>query len=309
MSAPTALAELYDPATGTFSATGSMAHARFNHTATLLPNGKVLIAGGEQGYTDVQPLSSAELYDPATGKFSATGSMSHIRTWSTATLLPNGKVFITGGLDGAGALSSAELYDPATGQFGTTGSMSIGRESHTATPLDNGKVLLAGGLSYKGFPSGEQSSAELYDPATGEFTPTGSMHVGRYGAVAISLRDGRVLFAGGDSIDCTTTSAEIYDPATGTFSLGGSLANASMDPQAALLRDGRVLIVGGWVWGGDGLSTAQVFDPTTGTFSPTGSLSTARPHGTAVSLANGRVLVVGGVTSTGFLASAEVYTP
>jgi hypothetical protein len=316
MAAPTALAELYDSTTGKFSATGSMAQARFNHTATSLPNGTVLIAGGEQGYTDVQPLSSAELYDPATGRFSATGSMSHIRTRSTATLLPNGKVLIAGGDDAAEPLSSAELYDPPTGRFSRTGSMSIGREDHTATLLDNGMVLIAGGLYYKDpvtDPTADEvlSSAELYDPATGQFTPTRSMHVGRSNAVAVSLPDGRVLFAGGGNafVGCPTESAEIYDPATRTFSLAGSLANASLDPQAALLPDGRVLIVGGWNLSGDGLSSAEVFDPMTDTFSPTGSMSTAREDCTAASLADGRVLVLGGDTPAGFLASAEVYKP
>jgi hypothetical protein len=313
---PASSAELYDPATGTFSVTGSMSHARFNHTATLLPNGKVLIAGGEQGYTDEQPLSSAELYNPATGRFSPTGSMSHVRTMQTATLLRNGKVLIAGGDDATGPLSSTELYDPATGRFSPTGAMSIGREEQTATLLANGKVLIAGGFYYAG-PLAEPtvdemlSSAELYDPATGEFTATRSMHVARFDAVAIELLDGRVLIAsGGDISSCSIGSAEIYDPATGTFSLVGSLANGRMGLQAALLRDGRVLIVGGWNMDGLGLASAEVFDPTTSTFSPTGSMSIAQASCTAASLADGRVLVLGGSGGTSpFLASAEVYTP
>ena len=313
---PAGSAELYDPATGTFAATGSLSHARFNHTATLLPNGRVLIAGGEQGYTDVQPISSAELYDPATGRFSATGAMSHVRTLQTATLLPNGKVLIAGGDDATGPLSSAELYDPATGRFTPTGAMSIGREDQTATLLDNGKVLIAGGFFYEGplaAPTVNRmlSSAELYDPATGQFAPTGSMHVARFDAAAIKLLDGRVLVAGGGDISsCPIVSAEIYDPATATFSVVGSLANASLGQQAALLSGGRVLVVGGWDLQGHGVAFADVFDPMTGTFSRTGAMSTERASCTVASLADGRVLVLGGAGGLSpFLASAEVYTP
>jgi len=143
-----------------FSATGSLGTARELHTATLLPNGQVLIASGDNGAW----LTSAELYDPTSGTFSATGSLGTARRYHTTTLLPNGKVLIAGGYNSGGYLTSAELYDPSSGTFSGTGSLASGRSSHTATLLPNGKVLIAGG--YNG---AWLTSAELYDPTSGTF--------------------------------------------------------------------------------------------------------------------------------------------
>jgi len=156
-------AELYDPATGSWSTTSGLGTPRFNHTATLLPSGKVMVAGGRLGSPDSPSyISSAELYDPATGSWSSTGSLGTARKFHTATLLPSGKVLVAGGEGSSGSLNSAELYDPATGSWSSTGRLDTARSSHTATLLPSGKVLVAGGFGSSDF----LSRAELYDPAT-----------------------------------------------------------------------------------------------------------------------------------------------
>ena len=146
--------------------TGSLTTARRQHTATMLPNGKVLVVGGQN---DQGRLATTELYDPASGLWTTTGPLNNARYKHTATLLPNGKVLVAGGTGSSGVLSSAELYDPATGTWTVTGSMTAARQWHTATLLPNGKVLVAGGTGS----GGALSSAELYDPTTGTWTATG----------------------------------------------------------------------------------------------------------------------------------------
>jgi hypothetical protein len=232
-----ASAELYDPATGTFAATGSMGGARGFHTATLLLDGRVLIAGGnDQGWGTNPFLATAEIYDPKTGLFKATGSMTVGRSSHVATLLADGRILVTGGYgddhSGSKSLASAEVYDPTTGLFKATGSMAEGRTYHTATRLVDGRVLVTGGgadgWDYKG---PFTASAELYDPKTGTFIPTGPMADTLASHTATLLSDGRVLIAGGYNGSSWTgggppwpdvTSAELYDPLTGTFRLVGS---------------------------------------------------------------------------------------
>ncbi len=303
-------AELYDPTTGTFSATGSMGTARWGHTATLLPNGKVLLVRGTfpGGYT-----ATAELYDPAIGTFSPTGSTGQAGYFHTATLLPNGRVLVTGGgNDSPSAFSTAQLYDLTTGTFSATGPMGTPRAQHSATLLSNGEVLVIGGTSSQpntpSSPGNSQASAQLYDPATGTFGPTGAMATPRLYHTATLLPSGRVLVVGGNNASGPLTSAEVYDPATGTFSPTGSLSTARYAHTATLLPSGMVLVTGGIP--GTYTASAELYDPTTGTFSVTGSMGTARGLHTATLLPNWKVLVTGGFTNGGMtLTSAELYDP
>jgi Galactose oxidase, central domain/Kelch motif len=236
-------AHMDDPAQGTWRNTGVMSTARASHTATLLRNGKVLVAGGQNV---AGLLSSAELYDPAARAWTATGSLATRREFHTATLLPSGKVLVAGGDNGTILLSTAELYDPATGSWAATGSLATGRDLHTATLLPSGKVLVAGGLGF-GIPDPTiLSSAELYDPATGSWTATGSLAITRDYHTATLLPSGEVLVAGGFQGTSYPTSTELYDPSAGTWTPTGSLNSPRYEHTATLLRSGKVLVAGGY---------------------------------------------------------------
>ena len=304
---------------GTFTATGSMTTARDEHTATLLTNGKVLIAGGT---ADPSIWASAEIYDPGTGTFAATGNMTTPRSWHTATLLPDGKVLIAGGrVHQANSelatvtLASAELYDPDTGTFSATGNLTMARESHTATLLNNGTVLIAGGLQELQQPSDIfLASAELYDPSTGIFTATGNM-TGPWADTATLLANGKVLVTRDDNFTpLDVSSADLYDASIGTFTSAGYLNVNHTGPTATLVTNGKVLIAGGD--GGDGSAggvvIAELYDPATGAFS-TSNMTVGREQDTATLLADGRVLIAGGIAGgiadPSIGGSAEIYDP
>jgi N-acetylneuraminic acid mutarotase len=239
--------------------------------------------------------------------WSSTGSMAATRNLHTATLLPSGKVLVTGGRVGVVSLASAEVYDPGTGTWASAGSMATARTAHTATVMPNGKVLVAGGFNNNGSTLDVLASAEVYDPGTGTWAATGSMTSGRDLHTATLLPNGKVLVAGGQGpTGLSITSAELYDPETGTWAATGSMV-ANRDSQTAtLLPNGKVLVAGGEYTAT--IASAEVYDPGTGTWAATGSLASARLAHTATLLPNGRVLVVGGVAS-GALASVEVYDP
>jgi hypothetical protein len=266
---PTPGAELFDPSTNTFTVAGSSLAQRLFATATLLSNGKVLLAGGASSPAATAPpvvFSSAELFDPSSATFSATGAMVSARQHSTATLLSNGKVLLVGGLDNQGnTLSSAELFDPSNNSFAASaGTLGTARWSHTATLLSNGKVFITGGWD-----SNNQAlaSAELYDPSTDSFSIiTTSMITPRADFTSTLLPNGTVLIVGGsDHNNNVFSNVEIFDPSTATFTSTGGLNTARYSHTATLLSGtAGVLVTGGYEYeqastGLQPLSSAEVY--------------------------------------------------
>jgi hypothetical protein len=238
-------AELYDPATGTFTLAGNMIEQASCLSATLLTNGNVLITTS---------LPESELYDPSTGTFSLTGKFDvtdgAFPEDFAAILLPNGKVLFVGE-------PRAELYDPVSGTFSLTGAMTPLVDDIwglTATLLRNGKVLVTGGLTCDFVVQG----ADLYDPTTGTFTATGDMTIGRDFHAATLLPDGRVLITGGAG---TAASAEVYVPSTGTFHSIGDMNIGREFHTATLLNNGEVLVTGGSNPDRGILASAELYSP------------------------------------------------
>jgi len=286
---------------GSFDRGPEMCAPRSGHTGTLLPDGKVLVAGGETVLHE-SPIASAELYDPFTRQWTMTGPMRSARVSHTATLLPNGKVLVAGGYGdtASGTLGTAELYDPATGFWVDTGSMIAARDCHTATLLPNGKVLVAGGYGPDGVGGcGSLTSAELYDPENGTWASTGSLHAGRFYHTATLLPNGKVLIAAGvDFLE--VSSAELYDPADGTWTETGALPAAPGVGAAVLLPTGKVLVAKGYLWNvwntpvGYYKPVGQLYDYESGTWTATSPLNIGGSYHTATLLGDGTVLVAGG---------------
>ncbi len=294
-----------------------LTQARVDHTATLLPSGQVLLAGGT-GPTGV--VNTAELFDPVTLSATAlTSSLTTARTEHTATLLPQTETLLIAGQDSLGLLFSTELFNPANQTFRALSPNVQGlRSGHTATLLLDGRLLITGGQSSGALGSAEAFNAQTgvvfkpaYDPEAGAFTVLpNSLVTPRWDHTATVLADGRILLTGGRNETGVLASAEIFDPATETF---GSLASTLTTPRAGhtatLLPDGRVLILGGQTAAG-AVASAEVFSASTNSFSAvTPGLTTPRVNHTATLVPTGFVLIAGGQNSGGILASTELYTP
>lgn len=269
---------------GTWAITGSLNTGRLGHTATLLPNGEVLVAGGESSGGTI--LASAELYNPATGKWTTTGNMANARMSHTATLMPNGEVLVVGGVGimnpQAPCLASAELYNPATGQWKTTGSMNTARFGQGMALLQNSQVLVAGGDICWGYSGGSSpgASAELFDPSSGTWKTTGSLNANLVSPMTL-LQDGRALLGN-----------ELYTPSTGRWSLTSNMQEPyHMSLAAVLLANGDVLIYGDLF----ACYAGEFYNPVTNIWTETkGNCGTGLTTAHLVTLTNGKALLGGG---------------
>jgi hypothetical protein len=288
-----ATVELFDPASNSIEPIASLAHERSGHTATLLSDGRVLIAGGYDG----SYLQSIEIFDPSTRRFRAAGSLVETRSEHTATLLPDGRVLFIGGVGtGWTFLRSAELYDPATGRSASVGPMNVSRESHTATLLMDGRVLVIGGHSGRRQNMEVYASAEAFNPQTRRFESAGTLTIARHKHDAIRLTDGRVLVIGGadrsDRVYYNTS--ELYNPKTATFQRGPSMANQryKIARTSVLLPNGSVLVT-------SGARVAELFDQQKGEFRAVrGNFPEAYHFAAATSLSGGDVLIAGGYSDS-----------
>ncbi len=277
---------------GAWTAVASMAAQRILHTATVLADGRVLVAGGDD---KTETLNSAELFDPTTDTWTTAASMITKRRSHTATLLKDGRVLVTGGINrdnnGGFALNDAELYDPGLNTWSIAAPMTFRRESHTATALTDGSVLVAGGENHGRL----LDNVEVYHPTTNTWTPTTSMSTAHYQHTATSLSNGDVLVVGGIANVGELGGAELYDATTNSWSVAGQMVANRWQHTATLLPSGVVLVAGGSMnIDFASVATAELYDPTLGIWSPAAPMSVARKNHTATLLFDGRILVAGG---------------
>lgn len=278
--------------------TGPMTATRLGHTATLLPNGKVLVASGNNslGITSV-----VELYEPTPNTWTVVRSMAVGRWNHTATLLPNGKVLVAGGYRSSGPTPTAELYDPAFNTWTSAGVMSAARYNHTATLLANGNVLVMGGSDgSSSLGGGVLASADLYNAAGNAWTSAAPMGQARYDHTATMLGNGKVLVTGGSGVSGVMASAELYDATRNTWTDTGAMSTGRYSHAATLLATGEVLVMGGSTT----VLTSERYSSTSGTWSVGAAMAVRRSEHSATTLPSGKVLVVGGAGR-----AAELYDP
>jgi hypothetical protein len=302
-----ASAEVYDPASGTFTPTGSLQHARASHSAILLNNGKVLIVGGFN--TQQTLITVAEVYDPATGSFSATGSLNAGRFSAAVSILPTGKVLVLGGQGiGVSYVLPVEIYDPVAGTFQTVDTLPFQRSSFGTARLNNGRLLIAGG--FDNTTNADSASSSLYDLVNGGFTSTGSMQVAREGKTTL-LNSGKALVFGGFFLSgAGPGNFEIYDPSTQTFGSLTSVPQGRYAETDTLLPNGKLFLVGG----NDNsnsfskpIAASLLIDTASLTSAAGPSLNVVRQGHTSTLLSNGQVLIAGGYQNND-TNSAELYT-
>ena len=291
---------------------GNMVQARgASHTATLLPDGRVLVAGGllvERG-----AVSSAEAYDPAAGVWTPVAPMNASRSNPAATAMGDGRFLVWGGLASDSSAGTAEIYDPSLDLWTSIYTLPRERSNHTATLLDDGTVLIAGGFWQGVARSRAVLVPQLYDPSTGRTSITKPMVANRAYHRATRLTDGTVLVAGGHTTPGSgrpIATAEVFLPSRNEWTASGNMLEPRYKHSQTQLPDGTVLVAGGRTTGAHVLTSAEIYDPGTGRWSEAGEMTVPRYSHTATPLRDGRVLVVGGQDAEdNHLSTVEVFDP
>jgi subtilisin-like proprotein convertase family protein/N-acetylneuraminic acid mutarotase len=299
---PVATCEIYNPGTGLWTPTGSLPEARQSHTATLLHNGVVLVAGGN---SNSGTLDTAAIFDPTSGSWTATGSLTHRRYDHTATLLPDNTVMVNGGSGSTTAMAFVEIYTPDTGLWTVPSGIAVGsRTAHTATLLQTGDVLLAGGGENDGLPRATADMVPFRPAVAWSSFNNVTLNTARQHHTATLLPDGKVLVAGGYTsadLSTLTNTAEIVDPVAGTITpTANAMAISRASHTATLLPKGDVLVVGG------GTTAVDRYHPATRTWSAAAPYPDSITWHTATLLHDGRVLVAGG---SGAERKCRIYDP
>jgi hypothetical protein len=292
---------------GAWTSASNLSQARTSAASVLLPDGRILITGGDGGSGS---LNSAEFFT-ANGTISSAIAMNVARSQQFAVVLSDGRVLVGGGnSSGGGTTNSAEIYDAAADSWTQTAPMTSARANASAALLQDGRVLIAGGAN-SGLPS---NTIEIFDPSTGTFSFAGTLSSPRTKQAMALLQDGRVLIIGGFDGTNALASCDIFDPSTGTVSAGPALATPRYSHTATTLLNGQVVVIGGATTGNSGIvdvSSAEVFDPATGVFANAGaSLTTAREAHQAFLLpSNNSVLIVGGTSAGQVVPGSELFVP
>lgn len=311
-----AAALAFSASAGEWQEVAAMNESRQYPGLARLANGRILAVTGHP--LGGNSIASAEIYDPAEDTWTLTGSLNVPRNGvepGGLTMLPNGKILITGGGTAARSVHEAELYDPASGTWSETGFMAHSRCVHTSTQLEDGRVLVAGGIDWA--TNEVHASAEVYDYESATWIAAGAMRTPRWNHRAVRLADGRVLVLGGVSNasrdEHVLSSAEIYDPQTGTWFETTPMRHARRAPGAVLLRDGRVLVAGGKGPPGPRfreMIEVDIYNPATEAWTGAAPLAQGRWGPSATLLGNGQVLVAGGMYGrVGRRKSAEIFDP
>lgn len=295
-------------AADSWTRSGSLVTARMWETVTLLPSGQVLTAGGSS-FSPFESLASTEIWNPGSGAWSTAASFPTPRDSQAASLLPDGRVLMTGGRlsQNRGILNSWLTYDPARGAWSTPAAMPSPHSNHVQVTLQDGRVLVAGGFSTYG-DQRASDAVEIFDPASGTWTPGPALPNPVASATATLLRDGSVLVAGGSSAEVSRSDAVRYFPATNEWRRAGSFTDPRSTHVAALLPDGRVLIAGGQTRA-TYLRSASVYDPAANRWTDAAPMAVARDEATAETLPNGKVLVIGGANGSLYFDTAELFDP